>query len=151
MLAVLGVASLLQLVIVAKGYLLPWGERIWEIRDDQAWRRAGILTVGFGPHSTEFAAFLRDRIPEQAVVVIPTDTAARELRFPHLWQYYLFPRSVLGCPNEEFHGCISGQDLHSTYIVRVGKVPSQSSIPVGFAYAAFDDALGVYIPGDSAK
>jgi hypothetical protein len=144
--ALLGIASAAQLTVVAKEYVFAWAPRIWRMRQFPAWKRAGLLSVWYGPGATELTEFLRANIPENATVVLPTDQAAGGLRFPNLVQYYLFPRTVLGCRGAEVEACVEELDRSSTFIVRIGPVPPADHIPKGLVYLSFDAERGVYIP-----
>ena len=149
--AVIALASLGQLFVVVREYVAPWSARVWEVRDLPAWERAGILATGFGPELTEFASFLRDLLPESAVIVIPAEKSAGDLRHPNLWQYFLIPRTVRTCVSADFPNCLAGIDDQMTYIMRVETFPPPSLVPVGYEYLAFDAELGVYVRSGSQK
>jgi hypothetical protein len=149
--AVLALASLGQLFVVVKEYVAPWSVRVWGVRDLPAWERAGILATGFGPELTGFASFLRDLLPESAVIVIPAEKSAGDLRHPNQWQYFLIPRTVRTCVSAEFPDCLAGIDNPLTYVMRVEEFPPPSLVPSGYEYLAFDAELGVYVRSASEE
>jgi hypothetical protein len=100
---------------------------------------------------TDFASFLRDLLPESAVIVIPAEKSAGDLRHPNQWQYFLIPRTVRTCISADFPNCLAGIDNPLTYVMRVEEFPPPSLVPSGYEYLAFDAELGVYVRSASEE
>lgn len=136
-----------QLAVIAGDYILPWSSRLWEIRRLPARDRSGLLYEWFGVEATEFAGFLRQTLPDSASLIVPTDRAVGELRFPELWQYFLFPRRVVGCESAQLEECLAGLDPDASYVVQVDSIPEVGAVPGGFEYRRFGVHFGVFTPG----
>jgi len=147
LMVVLSLASLGQLAVIAGDYILPWSSRLWEIRRLPARDRSGLLYEWFGEEATEFAGFLRQTLPDSVSVIVPIDRAVGELRFPELWQYFLFPRRVVGCESAQLQQCLAGLDPDASFIVQVDSIPEATAVPGGFEYRRFGVHFGVFTPG----
>ena len=146
LMVILGLASLGQLAVVAGDYILPWSSRLWEVRRLPARDRSGLLYEWFGVEATEFAGFLRRTLPDSASVIVPIDRAVGELRFPELWQYFLFPRRVVGCESAQLEQCLAGLDPDASFVVQVDSIPEARAVPGGFEYRPFGVHFGVFTP-----
>lgn len=146
LMVILGLASLGQATVIAKDYVLPWSSRLWEIRRLPARDRSGVLYEWFGAEATDFAAFLRQTLPDSASVIVPTDREVGELRYPELWQYFLFPRHVVGCESTQLENCLAGMDPNASFVVQVDSIPRARAVPDGFQYQRYGDRLGLYTP-----
>jgi hypothetical protein len=103
----------MQARIALRDYVLPWSEDIYRVRLEPAWVRAGDLSVWVGPAGTDFMAFLRSSMPPDASLLVPGVYEDPWNRFPNLLQYYLYPRNIVACPDNDLLACVgamSGED-----------------------------------------
>lgn len=146
LMVVLGLASMGQLAVIAGDYILPWSSRRISQSRLPARDRSGLLYEWFGVEATEFAGFLRQTLPNSASVIVPIDRAVGELRFPELWQYFLFPRRVVGCESTQLEECLAGLDPGASFVVQVDSIPEAKAVPGGFEYRSFGVHFGVFSP-----
>lgn len=96
----------LQARVTFRDYVLPWSEQIYEIRLQPAWERAGRLSVWVGPERTDFIGYLRSVLPSDATVIVPGRYRDPWDAYPYLMQYYLYPRKIVACADNDLVTCI---------------------------------------------
>jgi len=135
-----------QVVIVLTGYAIPWAKEIWALRHTSSFVRSGTFEVSMGKDPTGYVLFLRDRIPEDGIVIVPARALIGTLRKPFLVQYFLFPREIIACSKADITPCLPGVDLSRTYVLYCGKEDPAASLQHRFVFASYRPACGVYTP-----
>jgi hypothetical protein len=117
----------------------------WDMRGQSAIARSARLA--FGETFSHYVAFLREAVPEDALVVIPPVEHDSVFGNMGLMQYLLFPRPLSNCPSlSEWPVCRQRYDGERTYLIAVGGFPSIDEAPDSKTYVAFDDRRGVFVP-----
>jgi hypothetical protein len=135
----------LEARVTLRDYVLPWGELIDDIRQEPAWERAGRLSVWVGPSQTDFIAFLRETLPLDASVIVPGKYHDPWSRYPNLMQYYLYPRNIVACAENDLLRCTGMiSDKENVYILKSKLVTWE--IPEVLNATAYlrEDGQGVY-------
>ncbi len=139
-----GLAGLFQLVVVGRGYVVPLVEATWVMREKPAWQRAAILEEGEG--FAGFVDFLRSQIPEDARVILPPNKPQRPLAHVGFMEYYLFPREIHNCGENEIDDCILRVVGRHTFILGLPDFPPRELALRSKQFIAYDDDYGVYAP-----
>ena len=135
---------LLQTYVLTSGYLAPWGKRIWDLRTRTAWERTGLLSPWFGEDRTEFLAFIQETTSIDSVIIFTNRTG------PYGWrpvlQYFLFPRTVVLCPESGLNGCLGAYPGDGSYLVYLEGRPQPEDIPADARFIPFGaiDGAGLY-------
>lgn len=137
------VAILIQVVVIANEYLVPWGYKIWDLRNLDSWERSAQLASWLHPDDVAYLNFLRRSIPANAIVVVPP----RGTYLPYGWinnmTYNLFPRRLQQCAPKEIESCIQGIEGEKIFIIRVYDFPPPELVPNLGEYLSHSDELGL--------
>jgi hypothetical protein len=91
--------------------------------------------------------FLRQVIPEDALVVIPSQEEDSILGEMPFMQYFLFPRRLTNCPaGAPWPECVVHYTGPRTYLLVVGDFPPRQGLDGSREYLPFDDGRGVLAP-----
>jgi hypothetical protein len=136
---------LIQAGVFIRATIVPTATELQEWRGQPAVvRSAGIA---FGDRFAGYVEMLRERIPDQAVVLIPRLNTHEVIGHEGLMQYYLYPRTISNCPRyQPVDVCIQLQQGARTYILHIETFPPSGLVDRSMRYEAFDEAWGVYIP-----
>jgi hypothetical protein len=138
-------AAIGQLLILILVGMAPGLQRLWRVRGEPALVRSAQLS--FGAEFTRYIVFLREVIPEQALVVIPPREVDPVLGEMPLLQYYLFPRRLTNCPGGvPWSECVGNYSGAHTYILAVESFPPRDSWLLSKAYLPMDGNRGVFAP-----
>ena len=133
-----------QAVILTRGYIMPWGERIWNLRSRPPWERSARLSVWMHGEDADFIQFLREAVPPGSEVVFAENSGLYSWRAA--LQYLLFPRRISVCDLAADPGCFDGPAQSGAYIVAVDGHPLPEEIPPGWRFVPFGDGNGYYAP-----
>jgi len=142
--ALLGLSVLYQGLISWDGYMKPELQRVRGIWSLPAWERTAILLEG--QHFLEYVRFLRRIVPEDGRVILPPRQLPSAFSNIYYAQYYLFPRDLHNCGNNEVEACIERVTGSNTYIVALGNFPPRGIAARHKIYVPFDDEIGVFVP-----
>jgi hypothetical protein len=139
--ALLALGVLLQSAYLARN---AWGDfsRIWRnIGQPGDWRSANFYQ---GRKFAEYVKFLNETVPETGRVVLPPPGKGPEaLYHSPAMQFFLAPRQVINCPDEE---CMRKLSRENTYILVVGEIPGPAEASQDGSLIMMDDAWGVVVP-----
>jgi len=99
--------------------------------------------ASYGSELAGFISFLRNSIPEQEIVLIPSGQGtSAPLNDQYLMQYFLFPRQIKTCQSD----CAALIEEPGIYVIVQGDFP-----PAGLVFPFkqrknFTEDLGLYIP-----
>jgi hypothetical protein len=99
--------------------------------------------ASYGSELAGFISFLRNSIPEQEIVLIPSGQGtSAPLNDLYLMQYFLFPRQIKTCQSD----CAALIEEPGIYVIVQGDFP-----PAGLVFPFkqrknFTEDLGLYIP-----
>jgi len=145
LLLIIVLGAIAQAGVVFDRQVLALGRRMRGILDRPAWERGARLS--FGDEFADYMAFLRANIPEEGRVIVPPLAVDPALGNEGLMQYFLFPRTVINCPQiEEDEACLGAFGGESTYFLYVDGFPSPEIAGRTRALALFKDSLGVFAP-----
>jgi len=143
--AVLVISIILQLAVVMEGYIGSWSPRIWALRNSPAWVRAGLLSPWVGEKPTRFFGFVRDGVPENAILMVPAKSKATAYRF-NLMQFFLFPRELIVCHENQLKSCLLTGLGPDTYILAVEGFPPREFVAHKTRFLEFDGNFGIFEP-----
>ena len=138
----IAVAILIQAGVIATEYLFPWWRKITEVGELDSWERSVRLASWLYPENVEYFKFLRNQIPESAVVIIPP----RGTYLPYGWinnmNYNLFPRRLRHCAPKDFESCVQGIAGDEIFILRVRDYPPPEFVTQMGDYVSHSQELG---------
>ncbi|MGA9534133.1 MAG: hypothetical protein WBR18_15555 [Anaerolineales bacterium] len=103
--------------------------------------------LAFGEDFGDYITFLRNTIPDSALVAIPPDEISTSFGHNGLMQYYLYPRKVTNCPRvETFDDCATNLGGPTTFILQVRGFPAALPSSIDKKYHPLRDGFGVYAP-----
>jgi len=144
-LVILGLGVISQLWILFGNNLPGLAQKIWDARAGSAvWRSA---SIHLGEDYANYIEFVKDNVPENALVIIPKEEQVWNFGNVGLMQYHLYPRKIADCPISTLEACILNLKGSNTYIL----APTLSFPPREFAdqvkrYVPFDQESGLYVP-----
>lgn len=142
---VLLVACAIQVMYLLRGPTLGLAAQLWSRRQSSAMDRSAYFA--FGDEFAGYMDFLREHVPEDALVIIPPVLINDVLGNQGMAQYFLFPRRVANCsPSIRLDTCISALGGSNTYILAVPGFPPAEAASSVKDYLRYDDSLGVYLP-----
>jgi hypothetical protein len=143
--AVLILAVVAQIAVLWVQEIEPMGANIWSLRGRSAIERSA--EIAFGSNFAGFMAFLQERIPDQALVVLPPMDQEPVFGNVALMQYFLFPREVVNCPSgEALHGCVRSMRGGQSYLIAVGDFPPAEDVPREKTRIRYGESRGLYAP-----
>lgn len=147
------VVSIVAQVWVTGGrFALPWIAKVGEVWGEPVWKRTGYLSQWLGPERTEYIGFLREEIPEEATVYVPSEGYSGGIfRFDTLLQYYLYPRRVDRCPPQDLEVCLREAASKASgrfYILQVGDFPSIGAEELGMSLIPYNEEWALYGPSE---
>lgn len=99
--------------------------------------------ASYGSELAAYISFLRDSIPEQEIVLIPSGQGtSAPLNDTYLMQYFLFPRQVKTCLLD----CAALIKEPGVYVIAQGDFPPLELVPPSKQRVNFIEALGLYVP-----
>jgi hypothetical protein len=103
--------------------------------------------LSYGEEFAKYVLFLRQVIPDDALVVIPWKEADAVLSEMPFMQYFLFPRRLTNCPGpSEWSACVANYGGLQTYLVTVDSFPPRADLEGLKEYVPFDGSRGVLAP-----
>lgn len=142
---ILGLACLVQLILIVRVEFLPLREKVRSVRALPAQERSAILS--FGDDFAAYVAFLNDRIPEEATVVVPPMNIDNVFGNAALMQYFLFPRRIINCSGElSPEECVDRFHKERVYFLASGNYPYAKQLESGSNFISFTDRRGVLVP-----
>jgi hypothetical protein len=135
----------IQLILVIRGFFVPWLSRVWRLRDQTKVERSASLGQGQG--FADYISFLQEEIPEEQdiVVISPPHSFGGVFSYIHYIQYFLYPRFTSNCtdPVEDCLQKITGDHI---YIISVPGFPPDGYQFEAYRYVGFEDGYGLYQP-----
>ncbi len=142
---ILCLATLIQIYLVARSFVLPSIGLIRDTHNLTAQDRSAV--IAFGDRYSEYFAWIRENTPENAVLLIPPADLDEILGHVGLMQYYLIPRRLSDCPNSQTWGeCMRIQKGEDTYILAIEDFPPSDELRNTYSYRSFDGSWGLYLP-----
>jgi hypothetical protein len=121
------------------------------VRD--TWRTIGLPArvrserLAFGASFSEYLQFVRERVPDDALVAIPPVEHDPVYGNMGLMQYALFPRRLTNCPAiGEWETCRANYGGENTFVISVGGFPPPNKPPGSKTYVAYDENRGLFAP-----
>lgn len=149
--------ALFQAWLSIDGYGLKWLKASWLTRKLSSEQRAARFLIG--TEGYQYIDFLRDEIPEDGAVVLPSGVGV----FSHQsnLQFLLMPRGIPICPCDDLDSeegtmaCVQCLNKPGHYVLSVGDYPPRDLIEsertfVGFPVAS-DTLHGFYAPTGALK
>ena len=135
---------LVQIWNLANGYVIPYGKRVWKLKGNSALDRSAIIRVG-GEFS-EYMDFVRNTVPEDSKVIVPPRKPIQTLSHIGFVEYFLMPREIHNCGEDEVRECVLRMTGEHSYILVGGEFPPKELAEQVKEFLPFKDGLGVYIP-----
>jgi hypothetical protein len=109
-----------------------------------------VLSIEYREVDIEFFKFLRESIPEDDLLLIPTEEMGSmgRYRFRYLIEYHLFPRTIIPCQDPLNPGCWGDWESSLIYVIKLNGYPSEewARLKTTYVLKPFTEQLGVYIP-----
>jgi hypothetical protein len=142
----LAVAVILQTWIVLDDFVLPLRKRIRTVAELSVLERSAYLS--FGDEFAKFLSFLREHVPEDAVIVVPSMDEDEVYGNAALMHYFLYPRSVTQCNSGEvFENCVRRHGRDEQYILSTLEYHAGEMLSFDDKlWIPFKGELGVYAP-----
>ena len=142
---ILGLIVVAQLMILFGTYIPNLVQKIWQAKASSAlWRSA---SVHLGDNYANYIEFVKNNVPEDALVIIPKGDQVWNFGNVGLMQYHLYPRKIADCPIDALEDCILNLTGANTYIL----APSSTFPPRELAdqvkhFIPYDQESGLYVP-----
>jgi hypothetical protein len=134
-----------QIALLGFFQMAPLLKRALRVRTESALVRSARLS--YGEEFAEYVLFLREVVPEDALVVIPWREADPVLGEMPFMQYFLFPRLLTNCPAPpEWSACVANYGGSRTYLIAVDTFPPRAGLEGLKEYLPFDGSRGVLVP-----
>lgn len=143
-LSVLIVAVVIQVHLLWDKVLSPLAIRVEKIRGYSALERSAILHIG--DEFVPYLNFLRDTIPPGGRVILPPHSTRHSFTNFGFAAYFLMPRELLNCGNDEVEACILRMTGHNSYIPVLSDFPPSEIASQVKRFVPFQDDLGVWVP-----
>jgi hypothetical protein len=138
---VLFLGAVFQSWKLAKNVTQDLGE-VWRDKGQSALWRSARYSQGY--RFAGFVQFLLTNIPEDGLVILPSgEDAPRALSTSPYMQFYLVPRKVINCPNEE---CYQRLLTSSPYLLIVSKNEESALQKFTGERVMYDQGWGLLIP-----
>lgn len=142
---ILGLACVVQLILLVRVEILPLRKEARSVRDLPAQERSAILS--FGDNFSAYITFLNDKIPEEATVVVPPMSSDNVFGNVALMQYFLFPREIKYCPGElSPEECVDRFHIERVYFLAPGNYHFAKQLESGSNFISFSGQRGVLVP-----
>jgi hypothetical protein len=137
-----------QLSILLATQALPMLRRTWRARDEAAVIRSARLA--YGSDFSDYVSFLRQTIPEESLVVLPSPEVDPVLGEMPFMQYFLFPRQLTNCADlAGWAECVVHYTGPHTYLIAVDSFPPREGLE-GRLLLPFDESRGIVLPAGGA-
>lgn len=136
-----------QLFTLTQNFIIPRLERVWDLRQMPYLQRSALQQGG---DIGLYIRFLRDNIPEDALVMLPPRIPQRPVAHIGFMQYFLYPREIHNCGPNEVEACLQRSSHESIYVLGVEGFPPDGMDVPNKQFIRFDETKGLYIPVDSA-
>ena len=143
-LAVLLVVVVFQTKVLWGEVISPLAIRVEEVKGFSALERSAILHEGY-----EFAAyvdFIRETIPPGARVILPPHATRHPLTNFGFADYFLMPRELHNCGNNEVEACILRMTGERSYIPVLSNFPPREIASQVKQFIPYQGELGVWAP-----
>jgi hypothetical protein len=145
----------IQIFLVADNYIVGHLRNLPRSVGLLASDRSGVRV--FGEEGFAFMAFVRDEVPEDATLVIPSRRPIGERKIEGIWhglgvmQFYLMPRSILQCPCQYKEAyCFECLKKEENYILSIADFPPVEAELDRKIFVPYDgegaNFLGIYKP-----
>jgi len=143
--ALLAAVVAAQVILLMRFSVVPLAERAWQVRSRPALERSA--EIAFGSDFAEFMDFLRETVPADAKLVVPSKSLDPVYGDIGLMQYFLRPRRIIDCPaGEGMLPCLQSLTGASTFILAVPDFPPLAQATQRRVYVEYAERLGVYAP-----
>lgn len=143
-LAILIVAVVFQTMVLWDKVISPLAIQVEEVKEFSALERSAILHEGFG-----FAAyinFIRETIPPDGKVILPPHATRHSLTNFGFAAYFLMPRELHNCGNDEIEVCVLRMTGHNSYIPVFSDFPPSEIASQVKQLVPYRDDFGVWVP-----
>jgi hypothetical protein len=143
-LAAVLIVCAIQIGWVSRSFLRLATGKVWANRHLDAVSRSA--DVAYGHDYMLYVQFLRDEIPEDAIVVLTRTDGQPQYDSSPFLQYFLIPRTVVDCPSGPMETCLlelGGPDVYFTY-GRGALLPEATA--AWLRIVPFDEDRGVLAP-----
>jgi hypothetical protein len=139
-----------QTILLLRFSVIPLAERAWQVRSSPALERSA--EIAFGSDFAEFMDFIRETVPADAKLVVPSKSLDPVYGDIGLMQYFLRPRRVIDCPaGEDMLPCLQALTGASTFILAVPDFPPRSEASEGRVYVEHAGRFGAYSPRPASE
>lgn len=90
--------------------------------------------------------FIRDTVPEDAKVIVPPSRPIQTLSHVGFVEYFLMPREIHNCGENEIRECVLRMTGDNSYILVGGEFPPNELAEQVKKFLPFKDGMGIYIP-----
>lgn len=125
-------------------YVIPFGQRVWKLRGRSALDRSAIIQVGI--EFSDYMDFIRNTVPEDSKVIVPPHNPMQTLSHIGFVEYFLMPREIHNCGENEVRECVLRMTGENSYIIAIEGFPPKELAEQAKKYLPFKDGLGIYIP-----
>jgi hypothetical protein len=141
----ISIAIVLNIGLLLDDGIVLLAKKVWGYRAMDAKERSAM--IAFGRNFKDYMAFIRDNVPEDAILLTPPASVDTVLGHQGLMNYYLFPRQLSNCPaNAVIESCILSLRGPNTYFIAVRSFPPRSAAEEVKEFIPYDDQRGIYVP-----
>lgn len=139
---------LFQMGFLLREYILPWGWRAWQVRDQPRLIRSADMSLG--AQAARIVRYVNQVVPRDATVLLPPGQDEARFSISRSMQYFFFPRTLVECGRLEAADCQTALTDPRVYVLASGDFPPKAMM-AGRASVAPSRALGwftgIYGPG----
>lgn len=135
-------------------YGRPWTEDVLATWADSSVERAVRYQHWLDQEDRAFIAYLRDRIPENATVMIPERDAHFVFGHRRMLQQFLLPRRIVRCDPTTMggvEGCLAMAREQSHYLLLTDEFEVGADGSSGFEVHVYRDALTLGVPREGGE
>lgn len=143
-LALVVVICAVQIGWVTRSFLQLAVGKVWENRSRDAVSRSADAAYGYD--YMQYIRFLREEVPEEAVVVLTRTDGRPQYDSKPFLQYFLIPRTVVDCPSGPLETCLLELSAPHVYFAYGGGVSLPERASPVLRAIPFDESLGIFAP-----
>jgi hypothetical protein len=124
--AVLIAGVVFQMGFLLREYILPWGWRAWQVRDEPRLIRSADMSLG--AQAARIIRYVNQVVPSDATILLPPGQDEARFSIARSMQYFFFPRTLVECHAIEDPTCQQALRDPSIYVLADTDFPPARSL-----------------------